>query len=66
MGFLEPGRVHLHSVCWDPPQPWSAHITCQICEPGPRVQEMGNTRARQLYEANLPESFRRPQTDQYP
>uniref|UniRef100_A0A8C9T3V7 Small ArfGAP 1 n=2 Tax=Scleropages formosus TaxID=113540 RepID=A0A8C9T3V7_SCLFO len=29
-----------------------------------RVQEMGNTRARQLYEANLPESFRRPQTDQ--
>ncbi|KAL4639965.1 stromal membrane-associated protein 1 isoform X2 [Arapaima gigas] len=28
------------------------------------VQEMGNTRARQLYEANLPESFRRPQTDQ--
>lgn len=28
------------------------------------IQEMGNTRARQLYEANLPESFRRPQTDQ--
>lgn len=27
---------------------------------------MGNTKARQLYEANLPESFRRPQTDQYP
>lgn len=25
---------------------------------------MGNTKARQLYEANLPESFRRPQTDQ--
>lgn len=30
------------------------------------IQDMGNTRARQLYEANLPESFRRPQTDQYP
>lgn len=25
---------------------------------------MGNTKARQLYEANLPENFRRPQTDQ--
>ncbi len=30
------------------------------------IQDMGNTKARQLYEANLPESFRRPQTDQYP
>lgn len=28
------------------------------------VQDMGNTKARQLYEANLPENFRRPQTDQ--
>uniref|UniRef100_A0A667Y1Q4 Arf-GAP domain-containing protein n=1 Tax=Myripristis murdjan TaxID=586833 RepID=A0A667Y1Q4_9TELE len=28
--------------------------------------DMGNTRARQLYEAHLPENFRRPQTDQYP
>uniref|UniRef100_A0A3B4ZTS9 Arf-GAP domain-containing protein n=1 Tax=Stegastes partitus TaxID=144197 RepID=A0A3B4ZTS9_9TELE len=28
--------------------------------------DMGNTRARKLYEAHLPESFRRPQTDQYP
>ncbi|XP_068177681.1 stromal membrane-associated protein 1-like isoform X2 [Antennarius striatus] len=27
------------------------------------IQSMGNTKARQLYEANLPESFRRPQTD---
>ncbi|XP_019118947.2 stromal membrane-associated protein 1 isoform X3 [Larimichthys crocea] len=26
--------------------------------------DMGNSRARQLYEAHLPESFRRPQTDQ--
>ncbi|MEQ2171169.1 hypothetical protein GOODEAATRI_007949 [Goodea atripinnis] len=30
------------------------------------IQEMGNTKARQLYEANLPDNFRRPQTDQYP
>lgn len=30
------------------------------------MQEMGNTKARLLYEANLPENFRRPQTDQYP
>ncbi|KAA0717997.1 Stromal membrane-associated protein 1 [Triplophysa tibetana] len=28
------------------------------------VQNMGNTNARQLYEAHLPENFRRPQTDQ--
>uniref|UniRef100_A0A8C5A299 Arf-GAP domain-containing protein n=1 Tax=Gadus morhua TaxID=8049 RepID=A0A8C5A299_GADMO len=28
------------------------------------IQDMGNTRARKRYEANLPESFRRPQTDQ--
>lgn len=28
------------------------------------IQDMGNTKARQLYEANLPDSFRRPQTDQ--
>ncbi|CAG6018026.1 unnamed protein product [Menidia menidia] len=28
--------------------------------------DMGNSRAKRLYEAHLPESFRRPQTDQYP
>ncbi|XP_059373431.1 stromal membrane-associated protein 1-like isoform X6 [Carassius carassius] len=28
------------------------------------VQSMGNTKARHLYEAHLPENFRRPQTDQ--
>ncbi|XP_026992072.1 stromal membrane-associated protein 1 isoform X6 [Tachysurus fulvidraco] len=28
------------------------------------VQSMGNTKARQLYEAHLPDNFRRPQTDQ--
>lgn len=28
------------------------------------MQDMGNTKARQMYEANLPENFRRPQTDQ--
>ncbi|KAM6940053.1 stromal membrane-associated protein 1-like [Xenentodon cancila] len=28
------------------------------------IQEMGNTKARQRYEANLPDTFRRPQTDQ--
>lgn len=27
---------------------------------------MGNSQARAVYEANLPESFRRPQTDSYP
>ncbi|XP_024049536.1 stromal membrane-associated protein 1 isoform X1 [Terrapene carolina triunguis] len=28
------------------------------------MQDMGNTKARVVYEANLPENFRRPQTDQ--
>ncbi|XP_075454182.1 stromal membrane-associated protein 1 isoform X2 [Ascaphus truei] len=28
------------------------------------MQDMGNTRARLMYEGNLPENFRRPQTDQ--
>ncbi|XP_053317145.1 stromal membrane-associated protein 1 isoform X2 [Spea bombifrons] len=28
------------------------------------MQDMGNTKARVLYEGNLPENFRRPQTDQ--
>uniref|UniRef100_UPI00398E7517 stromal membrane-associated protein 1 isoform X2 n=1 Tax=Pristiophorus japonicus TaxID=55135 RepID=UPI00398E7517 len=28
------------------------------------MQDMGNTKARHLYEADLPEHFRRPQTDQ--
>ncbi|KAF4019115.1 hypothetical protein G4228_010817 [Cervus hanglu yarkandensis] len=28
------------------------------------MQDMGNTKSRLLYEANLPENFRRPQTDQ--
>ncbi|OCT80581.1 stromal membrane-associated protein 1 isoform X2 [Xenopus laevis] len=28
------------------------------------MQDMGNTKARRIYEANLPENFRRPQTDQ--
>uniref|UniRef100_X1YV85 Arf-GAP domain-containing protein n=1 Tax=Capitella teleta TaxID=283909 RepID=X1YV85_CAPTE len=27
------------------------------------VEDMGNSRARAVYEANLPEGFRRPQTD---
>lgn len=27
------------------------------------LQQMGNSRARAVYEANLPDNFRRPQTD---
>lgn len=30
------------------------------------MQEMGNGKANRLYEAYLPENFRRPQTDQHP
>jgi len=27
------------------------------------MQEMGNSRARAVYEANVPDDFRRPQSD---
>ncbi|UYV63383.1 SMAP1 [Cordylochernes scorpioides] len=30
------------------------------------LQNMGNSQARAIYEANLPDNFRRPQTDSYP
>lgn len=30
------------------------------------MMEMGNSRARAVYEANVPDGFRRPQTDSYP
>jgi len=30
------------------------------------VQQVGNRQARCIYEAGLPENFRRPQTDSYP
>ena len=30
------------------------------------VQEVGNRKARSVYEAGLPENFRRPQSDSYP
>lgn len=30
------------------------------------MQEMGNSRGRAVYEANIPDGFRRPQTDSYP
>jgi len=30
------------------------------------VQEIGNRQARCIYEAGLPDNFRRPQTDSYP
>lgn len=29
------------------------------------MQAMGNSRARAVYEANLPDGFRRPQADSY-
>lgn len=30
------------------------------------MMEMGNSRARAVYEANIPDNFRRPQSDSYP
>jgi len=30
------------------------------------VQQVGNRLARSVYEAGLPDNFRRPQTDSYP
>lgn len=38
---------------------WFAVCRCAQC-----VQEMGNAKAKRLYEAFLPECFQRPETDQ--
>lgn len=35
MGFVEPRRVHVYPLRWHPPQPGSAHLQGQICQPGP-------------------------------
>ena len=30
------------------------------------MMEIGNSRGRAVYEANIPDNYRRPQTDSYP
>ena len=35
MGLLESWCLHLYQVCWNSPEPRSAHIPRQISEPGP-------------------------------
>uniref|UniRef100_A0A8C0HGM9 Small ArfGAP 1 n=1 Tax=Chelonoidis abingdonii TaxID=106734 RepID=A0A8C0HGM9_CHEAB len=60
-GLLEHWCFTLHQMCWNTVN-LGVHISrVKFC-----MQDMGNTKARILYEANLPENFRRPQTDQYP
>jgi len=34
-----------------------------VCAFKQMMQEMGNSRARAVYEANVPDDFRRPQSD---
>lgn len=36
---------------------------CNFSQPSQSLQQMGNSRARAVYEANLPDNFRRPQHD---
>uniref|UniRef100_A0A8C0HGJ0 Small ArfGAP 1 n=1 Tax=Chelonoidis abingdonii TaxID=106734 RepID=A0A8C0HGJ0_CHEAB len=58
-GLLEHWCFTLHQMCWNTVN-LGVHISrVKFC-----MQDMGNTKARILYEANLPENFRRPQTDQ--
>lgn len=35
MGFLEPGSIYLHKMCWHPQEPGSTHIQSQVGQPGP-------------------------------
>ncbi|GAB1288864.1 Stromal membrane-associated protein 2 [Apodemus speciosus] len=73
MGLLEHRCVHLYSVCGNPQEFGGAYIQSKISEPRPVdsrtdsecMQEMGNGKANRLYEAYLPETFRRPQIDPY-
>jgi len=41
-------------------------VTTGIRLPMQMIQQVGNRQARHVYEAGLPENFRRPQTDSYP
>lgn len=46
-----------------------ASMSAKLCQDSFELQcmqEMGNGKANRLYEAFLPENFRRPQTDQHP
>jgi len=38
-------------------------VLCCVCVIKQMMQEMGNSRARAVYEANVPDDFRRPQSD---
>lgn len=31
---MEPGRVHVYPLRWDPPEPGSPHLQSQICQSG--------------------------------
>jgi len=38
-------------------------IYCNVSDVKQMMQEIGNSRARAVYEANVPDDFRRPQSD---
>lgn len=44
---------------------WHSVLTCSLFSLLQCMQEMGNGKANRLYEAYLPETFRRPQIDPY-
>lgn len=41
----------------------SVNLDAWTAEQVAHLQQMGNSKARAVYEANLPDNFRRPQTD---
>ena len=38
-------------------------VYCNVSDVKQMMQEIGNSRARAVYEANVPDDFRRPQSD---
>ncbi|RUS75126.1 hypothetical protein EGW08_017110, partial [Elysia chlorotica] len=44
----------------------SVNLDTWTAEQVAMMQEIGNSRARAVYEANIPDGFRRPQSDSYP
>nr|CAH0105592.1 unnamed protein product [Daphnia galeata] len=77
MGFMESWNFPMYPLCRNPSKLGGAHIqrwaqfklaifksvNLDSWTPEQSLQQMGNSRARAVYEANLPDSFRRPQTD---
>lgn len=45
--------------------PFFSYLSLRLCFLLQMMMEIGNSRGRAVYEANIPDGFRRPQTDSY-